>query len=126
MRENLPAVAARMADVLIENRPALEIIGIYDRPGALLYCDPPYVKNNRRSSVKYHGHEMSDDDHVALAEALNGLKGHAVISGYRCALYDELYRGWRRVDRGALAQGGGRRTESIWLSPGVNPPPRLF
>ena len=123
--ENLPAVAARMAEVVLENRPALEILNVYDRPGALFYCDPPYVADTRRSGV-YHGLEMSDEDHAALAEALNRLKGHAVISGYRCALYDELYKGWRRIDKKSIANTCGERSESIWLSPGIKPPPSLF
>src|SRR5437868_9005993 len=39
---NLPEVAERMLRVQVENRPALEVIRLYDDPGTLLYCDPPY------------------------------------------------------------------------------------
>ena len=39
----LPDIAERLLRVQIENRPALEVIQLYDSPQTLLYCDPPYV-----------------------------------------------------------------------------------
>jgi DNA adenine methylase len=41
--DGLPAVHARLRRVLIENRPALEIIKREDGPGTLHYIDPPYL-----------------------------------------------------------------------------------
>jgi DNA adenine methylase len=123
---NLGFVARRLASVVIENSPALDIIERYDRPGALFYCDPPYVQSTKAKADGYRGYEMTDGDHAALAAALKPIKGAAVVSGYRCDLYDGLYAGWRRLDHGSVAQTGKRRVESLWLSPGIKTPARLF
>jgi DNA adenine methylase len=37
--EDLPAVAERLSRVQIENRPAADVIRLYDSPGTLLYCN---------------------------------------------------------------------------------------
>jgi DNA adenine methylase len=124
---NLSAVAERLQDVIIDNKPSLEAIKLYDWPNTLFYCDPPYVHSSRRTHLNaYHSFEMSDDEHAALAEALHSIKGCAVVSGYRSALYDELYKDWRRVDKRTRNQRGDVRTESMWLSPGIKRAPRLF
>lgn len=62
-------------------------------------------------------HEMSDDDHRALAATLRKVKGMVVISGYPCDLYDrELYPDWARVERGHEAMNHSLRTEVLWIN----------
>ena len=41
----------------------------------------------------------------------------AVLSGYRCPLYDELFADWQRVDRPVTVFRGTLRIESLWLNP---------
>ena len=62
---------------------------------------------------------MNDRNHIELSVLAQTLKGFVVISGYDCQLYRELFdnKGWHRIDRPTLANGGIRRTESLWLSP---------
>lgn len=95
--EALPEIAERLLRVQIENRPALEVIGLYDGHGTLFYCDPPYP-HQVRGDVSSYGYEMSEYDHRLLARTLTGIKGKAAVSGYDCPLYSELYRDWRRLD----------------------------
>ena len=83
--------------VQIENRPAIDVIRLYDSPQTLFYCDPPYLHETRGDSSAY-GFEMDQEAHHELARALHRVKGKAAISGYRCALMDKLYKGWRRFD----------------------------
>ena len=45
----------------------------------------------------------------------------AVVSGYPCPLYRELYAGWPVVTRRARTNGARAATEALWLSPA---PPR--
>ena len=74
----------------------------------------------RGSANSPHGyrHEMTDDDHCALAERLRECKSMVVISGYATTLYDqELYRDWQRFERKAIAEAGATRTEVVWLNP---------
>src|SRR5207253_5117544 len=56
--EALPAIAERLLRVQIENRPALEIIRLYDDRHTLFYCDPPYIHASRGDSKAY-AYELS-------------------------------------------------------------------
>jgi DNA adenine methylase len=95
--DSLPDIALRLLRVQIENRPALEVIKLYDSTKTLFYCDPPYVHSSRGDSKAYE-FEMADAAHRELACVLAGCKGLVAISGYRCDLMDDLYKKWRRVD----------------------------
>lgn len=121
----------RLQGVVIENRPAVEVIAAHDSEETLFYLDPPYVHETRSTMMHgNHGYafEMTDDDHRELADVLHHIRGMAVISGYECELYDqELYPIWQRIRRKAFADGAKERTEILWLSPNVpNKQPRLF
>lgn len=114
----LEAVATRLRGVVIEHLDALEIIKRYDSQDTLFYVDPPYVCSTRTDKgTKAYRHELSDDDHRSLAEALHNIKGMVVLSGYDCQLYNELYAGWRRVSRNTRADRAVKRTETLWFSP---------
>ena len=91
--ESLPEIALRLLRVQIENRPATDVIRLYDSPNTLFYCDPPYPHSARGDSRAY-GYEMSDEDHVELAELLSRVEGKVALSGYRCDLLDRLYSDW--------------------------------
>jgi DNA adenine methylase len=115
--QSLPEIAERLLRVQIENRPADEVIRLYDSPQTLFYCDPPYVHLSRGDSKAY-GFEMDDGDHRRLASVLNGIQGIATVSGYRCDLMDELYRKWRRIDATPKRCHSIKklRQEAIWLN----------
>ena len=91
--DSLPEVAERLMRVQIENRPAADVIRLYDDEGTLFYCDPPYPHSARGDSRAY-GYEMNDAEHIELSKLLHGVKGKAALSGYRCDLLDELYADW--------------------------------
>jgi DNA adenine methylase len=109
----LAAIAERIMGVVIENRPALQVIERYDAPDALLYLDPPYLPDTRSSKRKgdkaFHSyaHEMT----------VQRLKGKVVVSGYPSALYEQGLEGWVRRERSAHADGALDRTEVVWLNP---------
>jgi DNA adenine methylase len=110
--------------VVIEHRPALTVLETHDGPDVLHYIDPPYVPatrsdKSRKSGERYHAyaHELTVQDHEELLHAVCGVKGMVVLSGYPSALYDNALKGWRRVDRAALADGARKRVEVLWLNP---------
>lgn len=116
----IAAITDRLRGVVIENRPALDVISKHDTSNTLFYCDPPYPHSTRVGHVKRkHSYrfEMSDDDHRGLAAALRSVKGMVVVSGYDCPLYDELFGDWNRVKRETHADGARDRTEYLWMSP---------
>ena len=115
--EGLPEITQRLQRVQIENAPALDVIARYDTPRTLFYLDPPYVHDSRGDATAY-GHEMTDDDHRELADLLHRIQGRAVLSGYRSALYDELFDDWYCVDapEKLCNSSKGKRRESLWMN----------
>lgn len=116
--KELAAFCARLAGVVIENRPALDVIRQHDGPETLHYVDPPYLPETRQQSGSHgYRHEMTEQEHGELSQALHECAGYVVLSGYPSQMYDELYAGWQRVERKALADGAQPRLEVLWLSP---------
>lgn len=119
----VPAIVERLQGVIIEHRPAADIIARNDQPTTLFYVDPPYLFGTRSPKRKgndlYHGyrHELTDDDHAALLAQLVALKGMVVLSGYPAPLYDAALEGWIRVEANAFADRGASRTEVLWVNP---------
>ena len=124
IEDRIPLIQRRLRRVQIENRPALNVLAAFDNEDTVFYIDPPYPHESRS---KWNGYvcEMSDDDHRALAEALREIKGRAVVSGYDCDLYAELYADWRLVRgterkvQSSPVEGGSRRksrAEVCWTN----------
>lgn len=118
----LRAIMERIRGVFIEQRDACVLIERHDSRDTLFYVDPPYPHSTRSAACggTHRGYrfEMNDDQHRELAAALYRVKGHVVISGYACDLYDrELYPHWQRVAFLARADGGRQRTEVLWIKP---------
>ena len=112
----------RLRGIVIENRDALKCMQQHDGLETLHYVDPPYVMSTRSDKHSDYSHEMTDEDHQVLATGLKELGGMVIVSGYRSALYDSLYGGWKRIDRAAHADGAAKRIESLWLSPNIKAP----
>jgi DNA adenine methylase len=115
--EDLPAIALRLLRVQIENRPAVEVVKLYDDSKTLFYCDPPYVHSTRGDSKAYR-FEMTDTAHGELAKALRKAKGKAAVSGYKCDLMDTMYHGWRCVEAPPKHCHSIKkmRTEALWMN----------
>jgi len=121
----MDAMIERLRGVTLENQPALDTIASHDAATTLIYADPPYPHSTRgrmATQPKYrdycgYRYEMDDADHVELACALHQVRGMVIVSGYACPLYDrELFAGWERHERRALADGARHRTEVVWLN----------
>lgn len=117
--EDLPLVAERLLRVQIENRPATDVIRLYDSPDTLFYCDPPYV-HDTRGDAKAYGYEMTNQEHGELAQVLNKVRGMVAVSNYQCDLMDELYPPpkWQKTVSGARTNHAtkGTRIEVLWTN----------
>ncbi len=117
----IAGVVQRLKNVAIDCEDATKYIQRFKRQPdrTLIYVDPPYPLSVRSDKVhdKYYRTEMlSDEEHLALLDALDAHPAMIMLSGYRCELYDRRLTEWRRVDRVVNAQMGQERTESIWLN----------
>lgn len=113
----LSDIADRLIRVQIENRPAIDVIRLYDDAQTLFYVDPPYV-HETRGDAKAYGSEMTDAEHRELALTLQACHGKVAISGYRCDLMDALYKGWKRHDAPAKMCHSVKQTrcEALWTN----------
>lgn len=126
--EQLAMIGQRLTGVLIENRPAIQILKDHDAETTLHYVDPPYVHDTRYAGAKtgrVYRHEMNDDQHAELLETLLGLKGMVMLSGYQSDLYDDVLTGWKKVEikaRISSGRGTDTRTECLWMNPAAAQP----
>ena len=113
----------RLQGIIIENRPAVDIINQHDGKDVLHYLDPPYVFGTRvMGGNKYYRHEMTDEQHIELLDLITGteLKGMVIISGYESELYSEYLSSWKQYRKNARTsafRGTKVKTECLWISP---------
>lgn len=115
----LDDIAKRLIRVQIENRPAVDMLRLYDSKQTLFYCDPPYLHATRGDSKAY-GFEMDLSQHREFAEAANECKGMVAVSGYDHPLMAELFPADRWVktlgeDR-TIHSTKGKRQEVLWTN----------
>lgn len=119
-KSSLDALHARLQNVEIRCQPVIELVKEYDSPETLFYIDPPYLPATR-SAPKTYVREMSEQDHIELADALNYCEGKVVLSGYQSSLYCNLYKGWRLTAKPVKNHAGQNkdkqtRIECIWCN----------
>ena len=117
-RHDLLRWAKRLEHVQILHRSAFDVLPLFLDADALIYADPPYLKETRTRKDGYGANEFTEKDHRELATLLRRHSGCALVAGYRSDLYAELYEdfGWQRHDREFQANSGATRTESLWLN----------
>jgi len=112
----LATVSRRLQGVILECRPAQQVIRAQDTPDTLFFIDPPYLPTTRTKSG--YRHEMTETEHITLLAQLREVKGMVVLAGYPSDLYDQTLHDWHRIERPHHAAGSRRpRTEVLWLSP---------
>lgn len=115
MPEVIKATAERFKGVVIENRPALDVMQMNDGPATLHYVDPPYPFGTRGAGKDYR-FELSDSEHAGLLSALKSLAGKVILSGYGCELYDDILCGWYCIEKEVRADKALKRTEVLWMN----------
>ncbi len=117
--DKLDTIANRLLRVQIENRPAIDVINLYDSPTTLFYCDPPYIHETRGDSKAY-GYEMTNADHEQLAIVLNKAVGKVAISNYDCELMNDLFPAskWHKrfSAEKTIHSTKDTRQEVVWLN----------
>jgi DNA adenine methylase len=117
--EALDEIAQRLLRVQIENRPAINVLRLYDSPETLFYCDPPYL-HATRGDAKAYGFEMNENQHREFANVVNHCKGMVAISGYDHIIMDELFpsQKWFKIigPKKTIHTTKGVRTEVLWTN----------
>ncbi len=117
--DHLHNIAKRLKSVVIENKPALEIIKNYESIDSLIYVDPPYVLSTRNNKLGGYSHELTTKDHEALLDVLIKSPAKVIVSGYKTDIYCDKLADWKIVNFNALAQsnkGSIHKTEYLWIN----------
>lgn len=107
-------IAARLKEVQIENRPAIDVIKKFNRPNVLIYADPPYLLSTRKMKKQYK-YEMTDEEHIELLKALKNHSGPVILSGYDNPIYNAMLSDWKKDQIYTTAEKGVPRIETIWI-----------
>jgi DNA adenine methylase len=87
LRKRITPVYERLRTVIIENLDWQECFERYNRPGALMYLDPPYPENG--CNYVYNMRERAD--HELLATKLHQARCHWIVSSYDTPFIRELF-----------------------------------
>ncbi len=80
-------ISERLKNVIIEHKDFEDLIKVYDRPDALIYCDPPYHTTERHYTEKF-----TEADHHRLHDILMNIKGRFILSYNDDEFIRGLYR----------------------------------
>ena len=116
-------VAERLKKVFIESQDFRRIIEKFDCETTLFYCDPPYEDIRRvtgkHAGEEYYSSDFSKRDNIDLATLLHGIKGRAIVSGYR-GFFDEIYGDWGSIEKEVIVSAGTgekpKATEVLWMN----------
>lgn len=120
--ENIVQAADRFSGVLIENRPALDVMRQHDAADTLHFVDPPYVHSSRKMDTnqrRYYSHEMDDAAHAELLAFLGELEGMVIVCGYPSDLYTDALSTWQfhtTKSRISAGRGTALRDECCWIN----------
>ncbi len=126
---SLDEIAKRLLRVQIENRPAVDMLKLYDSPKTLFYCDPPYL-HATRGDAKAYGFEMDEAQHRELADVANQCRGKIAVSGYAHPIMDKLFPSsrWHKTlgISKTIHSTKGTRQEVLWTNYNPNEQESLF
>lgn len=119
--ERLTEVVERLRSVRVEKVDAIRLLKNYsDRPGTLVYLDPPYLMERR------HGYSQDancEEFHAELLEVSKRAKCMILVSGYKHPLYSRLLKrsdGWTVETIQAQTRGTNGvdmlRQEQLWMN----------
>lgn len=106
--------AERIKEVFMFNKPALDVIRAFDSKETLIYCDPPYLYESKKSKIMYNS-EIDPEDHIELHQVLNDFNGKVVLSGCMSPLYKRLYKNWN-MSKKRIDTAKDKRTEILWTN----------
>lgn len=95
---------------------AVDLLGsLSSSKSMLVYCDPPYPIESRRSGRIYK-YEYSPANHVKLIDMIKTLSCMVIVSGYPNTVYDDALSSWNCHTFTTPTRGGTLATEKAWFN----------
>lgn len=112
MQERIDEIWQRLRDVTILNMDFRRCIERLDGKNTLFYLDPPYYG--------IHGlykHDLTAEDHVALADCLKNIKGKFILSYNDCGFVRKFYKGFmtKKVSATYSIRTSGRKVGELLI-----------
>lgn len=115
--DKLQNIVERLRSLQIEHRDAIELFEKVNRPENIVYFDPPYLMEVRKSKKRYR-YEVDKDFHFKLAEAVKNAKCFVAVSGYDSDTYSELFKDFYKTT-GPTTKINTKKTENrecLWTN----------
>jgi hypothetical protein len=109
----------------LHNKDAISFLASFDfaRSGrTVIYADPPYPLESRKSPKHVYAHEMTHQQHLHLLALFKRLPADILISTYPNEFYQEHLAGWHRTSFQAHTRHG---MAEEWLFTNYEPGPVL-
>ena len=101
--------------VQIEHMDALRLIAKYNNADVLMYLDPPYLRDVRKSGRLYK-HEMDISGQIAMLEAIKNSRAKILLSGYDSEMYNQYLAGWKTDTTITHTTSAEKAEEKIWMN----------
>lgn len=101
--------------VQIEHMDALRLIERYNHSDVLIYADPPYLLETRRSGKLYQD-EMSAAAHAEFLDIIRNSKAKIIVSGYDSEMYNAALKGWKKDSTLSQTTSTKKARETIWMN----------
>lgn len=108
-------LCARLENVTIENRDALQVISCYDNPNAFHFVDPPYIN----SDCGHYEGSFNEQNMEDLLKLLETVKGKFMLTMFPFDMIEEYANrnNWpiHRIERTISASKTNRRKQEEWI-----------
>lgn len=108
-------LCARLENVTIENRDALQVISCYDNPDAFHFIDPPYIN----SDCGHYEGSFNEQHMEDLLKLLLTVKGKFMLTMFPLPIIEEYAtnNNWtiHRIERTISASKVNRRKQEEWM-----------
>lgn len=115
--DKLPEIIDRLRSFQIESRDAFVLFDKLNNSDSIIYFDPPYVLDIRKSKKRYH-HEWENEQHMELSKKVAAANCFVAVSGYDSELYNDLFKGFYKSVGPANRSNTGKvsRNECLWTN----------
>lgn len=114
--ESSPGKVAGSRGEGLQAGPPLLTTGAAPGRDAVVYIDPPYPLDARRTQAPIYRFEMTNRQHEELLEVIVRLPCYVIVSGYDHPLYVAALQGWRRLRFAVQTRGGRMAIENLWCN----------
>lgn len=102
-------------DIRVYNEDYRKVCNLYDGSDTVIYFDPPYHFDTRKSKQKRYFLEWDTMDHIAFLDYVSSLKSKIIISHYPFFLYDNYLQSWRTKEFLSMTRKG-QVLEKIYMN----------